>query len=451
MRVTMITLALVLGIVSAQAATSRSSWVVSEIYAYNHPWKVQLPQELATKMQKMKLGAFAFYRGTAHLFYKDMQVWPVSAYSNSKTNKVWLEGDMHLQNLGAFKDASGATVFDATDFDEGFWGPYTWDVRRMAVSIVLAARELGLSSNDQSKLVTEFVDEYLDQMNAFSGNDSETSAKLTGSNTSGEVDDLIDKAKAKTRGALLAKYTQVVSGQRKFLPSSELQAVSSSTYTAINSSMSSYISSIASSKRYPSSHYTVKDIALKLGSGTGSLGRYRFYVLVQGSSSSNDDDVILELKQETTSAVAIAAGSLMPASSYGSHQGQRVALTTKAMLLDTDVWVGYTTIASQPYFVREKSPYAEDFDYTKLTSYDKFFTAVGYAGKALARLHALSDKDYNSSLISIGVDKEISDVTAGKKAEFKDEISRFAVAYADQVQLDYQSFVNAYNSGTTLY
>ncbi len=451
MRIIVLTLAMALSMNVASAASSRSSWVVSQIYSYNHPWKSQLPQELATKMQKMRANAFAFYRGTAHLFYQDMLSWPASAYSNSSTNKVWLEGDMHLQNLGAFKDAGGATVFDVTDFDEGFFGPYTWDLRRMAVSIVLAARELGLGSSDQQKLVAEMVDEYLDKMSEFSGNDSEKSYKLTSSKTSGEVSDLLSKANNNTRSGLLGKYTTLSSGQRKFLRNSELQSVSSSTYSAIGAAMSGYINSIASSKRYPASHYTVQDIVLKLGSGTGSLGRYRYYVLVQGLSSGSSDDVILEFKQETTSAVAIAAGSLMPAASYGSHQGQRVALTMKAMLLDADVWVGHTTVAGQPYLVREKSPYMEDFDYTELTSYSKFFTAMGYTGKALARIHALSDKDYSSSFISTGVDKAVSDVTSGQKSAFKDEISAFATAYADQVQLDYQSFVSAYNSGTTLY
>ena len=141
----------------SHAASSRYSWLVDQLYTFNHPFKAQLPGELATKMEKMAVNPFAFYRGTAHLFYQDMNTWPTSAYVNYATALTWLEGDMHLQNLGAFRDASGNDVFDTTDFDEGYWGPYVWDVRRMTVSILLAAKENGLSSSDQQKAARRFL------------------------------------------------------------------------------------------------------------------------------------------------------------------------------------------------------------------------------------------------------------------------------------------------------
>ncbi|MEH2128902.1 DUF2252 family protein [Nostoc sp.] len=87
-------LILILGFASpVQAATPRSTWVVNEIYQYNHPFASQLPQELATKMQKMtaKDSFFTFYRGTAHIFYRDMQTLPSSRFVNSSTSAVWLE------------------------------------------------------------------------------------------------------------------------------------------------------------------------------------------------------------------------------------------------------------------------------------------------------------------------------------------------------------------------
>uniref|UniRef100_UPI0035CC8F8B DUF2252 family protein n=1 Tax=uncultured Nostoc sp. TaxID=340711 RepID=UPI0035CC8F8B len=130
------------------AATPRSTWVENEIYQYNHPFASQLPQELATKMHLMAASPFAFYRGTAHIFYRDMQILPGSGFVNSSTCAIWLEGDMHLQNLGGMRDSNDNDVFDTTDFDEGYLGPYVWDLRRMAVSILLAAEENGLSSSN---------------------------------------------------------------------------------------------------------------------------------------------------------------------------------------------------------------------------------------------------------------------------------------------------------------
>ncbi|MCF2149783.1 DUF2252 family protein [Desmonostoc muscorum LEGE 12446] len=96
---------LTLGFASTSVtATPRSTWVVNEIYQYNHSFASQLPQELATKMQKMTASPFAFYRGTAHIFYRDMQTLPGSGFVNSSTDAIWLEGDMHLQNLGGMRD-----------------------------------------------------------------------------------------------------------------------------------------------------------------------------------------------------------------------------------------------------------------------------------------------------------------------------------------------------------
>ncbi|MEH2252348.1 DUF2252 domain-containing protein [Nostoc sp.] len=433
------------------AATPRSTWVENEIYQYNHPFASQLPQELATKMQKMTASPFAFYRGTAHIFYRDMQTLPGSGFVNSSTRAIYLEGDMHMQNLGGMRDGNGNNVFDTTDFDEGYLGPYVWDLRRMAVSILLAAKENGLSSSDAQDIVRNFLDAYLNKMSDFKGTDDELSYRLQESNTNGVVKDLIQQAADNSRSSLLNKYTLLSSSNRVFQTTSELQPVSSSTYSNITGAMSSYIASVPSSKRYSNSYYTLKDIRLKLGSGTGSLGKYRYYLLIEGPTSATDDDRILEMKQEGSSAVAIVVPGLLPSSVYGNHEGARVTIATKAMLANTDPLVGYTTVSGIPFMLHEKSPYQVDFDYTLLTTKSKFMDAMGYAGKVVAKNHAISDKDYDASIVPYSVDKEVTDITSSNKAVFKDEIVNFALDYATQVEYDYTSFVNAYNSGVTLY
>lgn len=435
-----------------QAATLRSSWVENEIYQYNHPFASQLPQELAIKMQKMKARPFAFYRGTDHIFYRDMQTLPSSGFVNSSTSAIWLEGDMHLQNLGGLRDSNDNNVFDTTDFDEGYLGPYVWDLRRMAVSILLAAKENGLSSSDTQDIVRNFLDTYLNKMSDFKGTNNELSYRLESGNTNGMVKDLIQKTSNKNRSSLLSKYTQLNNSKnRVFQTTSKLQPVSSSTYSDIAGAMSSYIASIPSSKRYNNSYYALKDIRLKLGSGIGSLGKYRYYLLIEGPSSGTDDDRILEMKQQGSSAVAMVLPGLLPTSVYGNQEGARVAIATKAMLFNTNPLVGYTTVNGIPFMVHEKSPYQVDFNYTLLTTKLKFMDAMGYAGKVVAKNHAISDKDYDAVIIPVSVDKEVTDIVSGNKAVFKDEIINFAVDYATQVEYDYTSFVNAYNQGVILY
>lgn len=436
----------------AQAATPRQSWVENEIYQYNHQFAYQLPQELATKMQKMAANPFAFYRGTAHIFYHDMQTLPSSAFVNYATSAIWLEGDMHMQNLGGMRDSNGNNVFDTTDFDEGYLGPYVWDLRRMAVSIILAAKENSLSLNDAQDVVRNFLDTYLNKMSDFKGTNDELSYRLESGNTNGVVNDLIQKAANKSRSSFLDKYTAVSSsGDRTLQTTSELQPLSSSDYSSISAAMGNYIASIPSSKRYSNNYYNIKDIRLKLGSGTGNLGKYRYYLLIEGPSSANDDDRILEMKQETNSAVAIAVPNLLPSSVYNNNEGARVTIATKAMLSNTDPLVGYTTVNNLFFMLHEKSPYQEDFDYTLLTSKTKFMDAMGYAGKVVAKNHAISDKDYNEAIVPYSVDKEVTDIVSGNKAAFKNEIVNFALDYATQVEYDYESFVHAYQQGVPLY
>jgi uncharacterized protein (DUF2252 family) len=436
---------------TAEAATPRPAWVQNEIYQYNHPYTSQLPQELSTKMQKMAISPFAFYRGTAHIFYKDMQTLPTSNFVNSQTSAVWLAGDMHLQNLGGIKDNKDNNIFDTTDFDESYLGPYVWDLRRMAVSIFLAAKENGISPNDAQDIVHNFLDVYLNKMSDFKGTDDELSYHLDSGNTTGVVNDLISKVAKKKRADLLDKYTEInkKTGERVFQFICELQPVSNSIYSNISAAMSKYIASIATNKRYNSSYYTLKDIRLKLGSGTGSLGRYRYYLLIEGASSSTNDDVILEMKQETNSAVEIAVPGLFSSSYYDDHQGDRVSLGMKAMLSNTDPLVGYTTVNDIPFMIREKSPYQVDFDYNLLTTKSKFMDAMGYVAKVVAKNHAISDQDYNSAIIPYSIDKQITDVV-GDKSAFKDEIVNFALNYATQVEYDYNSFFTAYKQGVIL-
>ncbi|MBN6113651.1 DUF2252 domain-containing protein [Xanthomonas bonasiae] len=433
----------------ATAASQRDAWVVQQIHDYNHPYAAQ-QAELDTKMATMAGSAYAFYRGTDHLFYQDMKNLPASLWTSPQTGYTWLGGDTHIGNFDAARDSSGKAVFKVADFDEGHLGQYVWDLRRLAASMVLAGRDNGLSDSDIGSAIETMVGAYLDKIGDFKGSDAEKSFQLAKSNTSGVVAKAIDSADGKSRSSLLGKYTAVSGGKRTFQNLDNLVAVDSATYAAVASAMNGYVASIAASKRYATSYYTIKDVRQKLGSGTGSLGRQRLYVLVEGASSATGDDVILEWKQEAASVVAVAAPSQMPASSYDNHEGERVARTAKAQTLDADVLIGYASVAGVPFYVHEKSPFQEDLDPTALSSAGKLATAATYLGQALASAHALSDQDYDPAVVSYSIDKQI-DAAASSKSGLKSELRQFAFDYAAQVQLDWQGFVAAYQAGTPLY
>lgn len=443
-------LALCLASSSALAASSRAAWVVSDIYAYNHPYAANDSSDLATKMQTMNSSAFLFYRGTADIFYRDMATLPASSYVSPSTAYTWLGGDTHLANFGAFQDSSGKTVFSVDDFDEGYLGQYVWDLRRTATSVVLAGRENGLADSDITSAINTLVAAYLSQLSSFVGNSNEKSFQLTSGNTSSVVKSTISTSAGDKRSSLLSKYTTVSNGKRIFQTSSSLGTVSSASYNAIAAAVGDYVQSIAAGKQYAASFYTVKDVRQKFGSGTGSLGRLRYYVLIEGPSSSTSDDVILELKQEAASNVAIADAGQLPAAAYANNEGDRVARTGKAQLINADVLIGYASISGLPFYVHEKSPFAEDFDYTQLTSASKFNSAMTYVGQALASAHALADNDYDSSVVPFSIEAEISAAVASSSG-LQAEIATFAFSYAAQVNLDWQAFQAAYAAGTPLY
>jgi uncharacterized protein (DUF2252 family) len=148
--------------------------------------------------------------------------------------------------------------------------------------------------------------------------------------------------------------------------------------------------------------------------------------------------------------VATVDNGRLPAYAYDYNEGGRVAKTAKAQLINADVLVGYTTVAGQPYYVHEKSPYQEDFDTTLLSTAGKLNTAATYFGQALASAHALADQDYDVSIVSYSIDKQVSDAVTSKSG-LKSEIATFAFDYAAQTTLDWQAFVSAYNAGTPLY
>lgn len=437
---------------AAQAQTSRTSWVVTQIYDYNHPFAATDSTDLATKMATMAGDAFSFYRGTAHIFYQDMRTLPASKYTTTQTGFTWIGGDAHIGNFGAWEDSGGNNVFSVDDFDEGYLGQYVWDLRRLATSMVLVGRANNIADSDITTAINTMVAAYVKEMNTFMGSSDELSFQLKNGNTSGVVQDTIGDSKGDSRSSLLSKYTQVTNGARSFQNiANTLVAVNSTTYNNIANSMSSYISTIASSKQYSSSYYKVKDIHQKLGSGVGSLGKLRYYVLIEGPSTSTSDDVILEVKQETSSAVSEASsnGATLLSADDG-NDAARVAMTNKAQTLNADVLVGYATINGMNFYFHEKSPFEEDFDYTQLTSAGKLNTAASYLGQALASAHAISDQDYNSAIVQYSIDKQVTNAVTSTSG-LESEISTFAFSYAAQVNLDWQSFVGAYKSGTSLY
>src|SRR5215210_7953850 len=168
-----------------------------------------------TKFRKMAADPFAFYRGSACLFYADMATLE-DRWCDERTSRVWIQGDLHAENFGTYMDGQGRIVFDVNDFDEAYLGHVSWDLRRFAASFALLAWRKAFSDDVIGELIASYLNAYLDQVAAFTRSDEDRSFALVKDNTEGGVHEVILETATRTRLALLQRLTVVEEHERRF-------------------------------------------------------------------------------------------------------------------------------------------------------------------------------------------------------------------------------------------
>src|SRR3712207_3903855 len=124
------------------------------------------PRAFRRKFRKMAADPFAFYRGSAPLFYADV-VRLEDPWADERTGRVWIQGDLHAENYGTYMDAAGVLVFDVNDFDEAYVGHFTWDLRRMAASLALLGYSKALSDDAIRDTIEAYARSYIEQVEEF--------------------------------------------------------------------------------------------------------------------------------------------------------------------------------------------------------------------------------------------------------------------------------------------
>ena len=429
----------------ALTAMSRTSYVVAELNAFNADLSAA---ERAEKYTAMKASPFSFFRGSNHLYWKDLGASPeLLAYGGTSQTRAWIGGDMHVNNTGSFDDDQSVVVFAINDFDEALIADYQLDVWRAATSLALIARENGFSSAaDEAALLDALSESYLDAMASYAGNSGETTKRFTAGNTYGLLDDfLVDVAASNSRVKMLDAWTVKVSGVRKLdtAANPDLAPVTAVVESDIKAHMDAYRTTL-SGGALPASYFKVKSVAKRLHAGVGSIGAARYYVLIEGAGSGQDDDRILDIKaQGNPSAwpyVAPAAVSQTNAAS-GGNSAYRTVLAYKALGYRVDDHLGWMSLADgKTYSVRERSPWKDTFDTAELTSITRLTNLAEQWGALLATHHARADKDWDSALIPHSIDGAVDALTDGDHEGFRALVQAVAGAYANQVVLDYESF-----------
>ncbi len=155
------------------------------------------PRGFRTKFRKMAADPFAFYRGSACLFYADLADLD-DRWADDRTSRVWIHGDLHAENFGTYMNAEGLLVFDVNDFDEAYLGHFSWDLRRFVASLALMCWQKALPEDDVRSLAAVYLRAYVDQVRRYGETDDDLAEfALRLDNTEGPVHAVLLAARAR--------------------------------------------------------------------------------------------------------------------------------------------------------------------------------------------------------------------------------------------------------------
>jgi uncharacterized protein (DUF2252 family) len=403
------------------------------------------PDAFRTKFRKMAADPFAFYRGSACVFYADVAN-REDRWADERTGRVWIQGDLHTENFGTYMDGEGRLIFDVNDFDEAFVGHFTWDLQRFAASVALMCWQKALSDNVIRDLITTFVRSYLDQVRWFRQTDDDSTFSLNLDTARGAVLVALQDARLSTRSAMLDRITHLDGSDRRFRETSGVRRLDKAEYRKVNTAFEAYQETIPKSKRFREVAYDVKDIVGRTGFGIGSAGLPSYNVLIEGFNQALDNDIVLSMKQGNVAAPSRVVDD-REVHDYFKHHGHRTAVSQRALQAHADPLLGYTEIDGAGFVVAELSPYESDLDWSELTEPDELAEVIEQLGRAVAKVHCVGDADSDQELVSFQTEDAIDDLIDGRDDEFIGDIVEFGLDYAKTVREDHRHFVEGFREG----
>ena len=403
------------------------------------------PVAFRRKYRTMAADPHAFYRGTACLFYADV-TGAEDPFCDERSGRIWIHGDLHVENFGTYLNSHGRLVFDVNDFDEAYLGPFTWDLQRFAASLALVGWQKALPEDDVRRLLGRYLRAYLSQVDAYRDTDDDDYA-LHLDNTEGPVHDALVGARMQRRADLLDGMTEVVDGVRRFSDDPTVRRLSRAERDRVVAAYQGYLESIPDDKRFDRSlFYDLRDVVGKSGFGIGSAGLPAYNLLLEGYSEALDNDVVLSMKQANVPAISRFVDT-RDVESYFEHEGHRTVVSQHALQVHTDPLLGHTTIDGTGYVVSELSPYEVDLAWGAITEPDEIAAVVDLLGRATAKIHCASDEDSDQDLVEFQVEEAIATSLDRRRRELVTWVTDFALEYAERVRADHDLFVTAFREG----
>ena len=403
------------------------------------------PKAFKRKFRKMAADPFAFYRGSACLFYADVAELD-DRWADERTSRVWIQGDLHAENYGTYMDAAGILVFDVNDFDEAYLGHFTWDLRRMAASLALLGFSKALSDETIREGTETYARAYLEQVRAFHEGDKDEEFRLTLDNTEGALHDVLLEARMASRIELLSSMTAIEGHERVFTEGPGVRRLEPDEEQEVRAAYEQYLDTIPEVKRQHSVSYEIKDIVGRAGFGIGSAGLPAYNLLIEGRTQALENDVVLSMKQGNIAAPSRVVKDAAIREAF-EHPGHRTAVSQRALQAHADPWLGWCELRGKGQLVKELSPYEADLDWDAVSEPDEIVPMLRWLGQATAKVHCVSDAGSDDALVDFQTEEAVMDAVGDRADEFASDLADFGAAYGELARDDHRRFVDSFRNG----
>jgi uncharacterized protein (DUF2252 family) len=411
--------------------------------------RTRVPELVPIRYGRMLVSPFTFYRGAARIMAHDLAATPRSGLT------VQCCGDAHLSNFGVFASPERRLVFDLNDFDETLPGPWEWDVKRLAVSMLIAARDNEFRAKDQQRIVLETVERYRTAMAGFAAMENLRMwysqleiESLLGEYTSQFKNKMVKRtektlAKARTKDSMAAfsKLTHVVDGKVRIVDQSPLIVPidklapgeeRDEMFEALHQLLRGYRETLEYDRRSLLEQFELTDFARKVV-GVGSVGTRAWIALLLGRDG--EDPLFLQMKEAEASVLEEFLGP----SEFSNH-GERVVAGQRLMQASSDIFLGWLHVdagldgMSRDFYGRQLKDWKGSAETEQMVPLG-MATYGKLCGWTLARAHARS-----GDRISIAA-------YLGNGDSFDRAILEFSERYAEQNERDYRELQAAVKSG----
>src|SRR5271156_1216414 len=378
----------------------------------------RIPHLVTLKYEHMLESPFGYFRGAVPVMAADLGTHPNTGILNQ------ICGDAHVRNLGAYAAPDGRLVFDINDFDETIAGPFEWDLKRLSTSLVLCGRAVAAKKSACQAAVFAFIQRYKKFVDTFARMPVTEVARYQVHRLQriSPVSKALLKAERSTPLHSLNQLTTPANApaeKRRFKDQKPLLSrVNAAQRRAVLASLVEYSQTLQPERRHFLAQYYPLDVALKVV-GTGSVGLRDYVLYFEGNGPG--DPLFLQIKEQPGSAYAPYVG----ADSLASHQGQRVVNGQRAMQFQSDPFLGWTTIANRQYEVSQLNDHKGSIEIEDLAG-EGLAEYAEMGGELLARGHARS----GGRCVLAGY--------IGNGEKFCEALVRFAEAYADQTEKDWE-------------